>query len=439
VKILIISHYFPPENNMAMIATLRPLSWAKYWSKAGHEICVLTTAKRENQNLQLQLSQNIPGSVKIEGVKYLISRPEAKPVIETKNNKKSNSFRIYSFLRKILINSRQLIGAGYLFYGSDLWVLPAVKKSLEIYKEWKFDIIVSTFGPPASHVVAGILKQKLNIFWVADYRDLWSDQKFSSAKFPFSFIEKKIENFTIKDADILTTVSLPLADKLKKKIRKPVKVIANGFEEPENLKTTDELLLKTQKTQLVYTGNIYFKKQDITILFQSIELLIKTDVSVREKLEIIFYGWDIANLNKLVRQHCLESIVSIKGFVAREVAISAQRNADALIFLDWNDENEDGVLTGKIFEYMFSGAPILGIGASLNTAAGRLIKESETGVLLGTSVEAIANAIKRLIDGEELEYSPKKEILSQYTRETLANKMLKEIMDAYSTYKNINK
>ncbi len=434
MKILIISHYFPPENNMAMIATLRPLSWAKYWSRAGHEICILTTAKSENQNLQFQLSQNISGNVRIEGVKYILSRPEENPALKTKNNKQSNSFGIYPFLRKILINSRQLIGAGHLFYGSDFWILPAIKKSLKVYKEWKFDIIVSTFGPPASHVVAGILKQKFNIFWVADYRDLWSDQKFSSAKFPFSSIEKHIEYFTVKDADILTTVSLPLAEKLKKRFSKPVKVIANGFDEPEAIKTIDELLPKTQKIRLVYTGNIYFKKQDIRILFEAIALLAKNNISIREKLEILFYGWDIANLNELVRQYCLESIVSVKGFVAREVALSAQRNADALIFLDWNDKNEDGILTGKIFEYIFSGTPILGIGASLNTAAGRLIKESETGILLGASVEAIANAIKELLEGRKLEYLPNQEVLSQYTREMLANKMLKEILDAYTSH-----
>lgn len=42
MNILIVAHHFPPENAMA---SLRPYSWAKYWSKLGHRVCVLTTQK----------------------------------------------------------------------------------------------------------------------------------------------------------------------------------------------------------------------------------------------------------------------------------------------------------------------------------------------------------------------------------------------------------
>lgn len=430
MKILIIAHYFPPENNMAMMATLRPLSWAKYWSKAGHDVCVLTTAKTENQNLQSQLSSNISGSVRIEGVKYLLSRPEinTKPQVNTQNKR----FSLYPFLRKILINTRQFIGAGSLFYSSDLWIFPAIQKGLAIYQEWQFDVIVSTFGPPASHIVASALKKKLDVFWVADYRDLWQDHHFSRARFPFSFIEKNLENITMKSANMMTTVSLPLAEKLTKRFGKTVTTIANGFEYFSTSKMLPHECLERKKIKLIYTGNLYLQKQDIQLLFQAINLLTKQDSNIEEKLEISFYGWDTDNLNEIIQTYCLDSIIKIKGFVPRETAISLQRSADALIFLDWNDKNEHGILTGKLFEYMFSGTPILGIGASLETAAGRLIQESGTGILLGGSIEMIANTIKKLLDRETLEYSPRQEILQQYTREFLANKMLQEIIINYT-------
>ena len=432
MKILIIAHYFPSENNMAMMATLRPLSWAKSWSKAGHDICVLTTAKTENQNLQSQLSSNISGSVRIEGVKYLLSRPEinTKPQVNTQNKR----FSLYPFLRKILINTRQFIGAGSLFYSSDLWIFPAIKKGLAIYQEWQFDVIVSTFGPPASHIVASALKKKLNVFWVADYRDLWHDHHFSRARFPFSFIEKNLENTTVKNADVMTTVSLPLAEKLTKRFKKNIVTITNGFECSPINKTLSYVYSEIKKVQIAYTGNLYLQKQDIQLLFQAINLLVKQDANIQKNLEVLFYGWDTGNLNEIIKQYCLENVVSIKGFVPREVAISLQRNVDALIFLDWNDKNEHGILTGKLFEYMFSGTPILGIGASLETAAGRLIQESGTGVLLGRSIEAIANTIKKLLNGESLEYSPKAEVLQHYTREFLANKMLQEIIESYTNF-----
>jgi len=47
LKILIITHYFPPSNS---IASHRTYSWAKYWSKMGHDVTVLTTAKERREN-----------------------------------------------------------------------------------------------------------------------------------------------------------------------------------------------------------------------------------------------------------------------------------------------------------------------------------------------------------------------------------------------------
>ena len=54
MKILIVSTFFPPQNS---IASLRPYSWAKWWSRAGHDVTVLTTEKEEwANNLNLDCS-----------------------------------------------------------------------------------------------------------------------------------------------------------------------------------------------------------------------------------------------------------------------------------------------------------------------------------------------------------------------------------------------
>ena len=53
MRILIVTHYFPPEN---AIASLRPYSWAKYWTAIGHQVTVLTTQEAvSEQNLNLPL------------------------------------------------------------------------------------------------------------------------------------------------------------------------------------------------------------------------------------------------------------------------------------------------------------------------------------------------------------------------------------------------
>ena len=55
MRILIIAYYFPPETHATM-ASLRPYSWANYWSKMGHEVCIITN--RKNNHLKQRYFQN---------------------------------------------------------------------------------------------------------------------------------------------------------------------------------------------------------------------------------------------------------------------------------------------------------------------------------------------------------------------------------------------
>ncbi|MEK7698817.1 MAG: hypothetical protein AAB332_00285 [Planctomycetota bacterium] len=95
-----------------------------------------------------------------------------------------------------------------------MWIFPAISKSFEIYKQWPYDLVVSSYGPPASHIIGGVLKRRLLVFWVADYRDLWYGNYFYSGKWTFTYLEYLIENFFVKKADFITTVSDTLKDSL---------------------------------------------------------------------------------------------------------------------------------------------------------------------------------------------------------------------------------
>ena len=63
MKILIITHYFPPLNS---IASLRPYSWAKYWTKVGHDVTVLTTKKFPSDNLTMEMPYNGFQTIEVE-------------------------------------------------------------------------------------------------------------------------------------------------------------------------------------------------------------------------------------------------------------------------------------------------------------------------------------------------------------------------------------
>lgn len=413
MRILIVAYYFPPET-YAMMASLRPYSWAKYWDRSGHEICIVTTPKNRDE-----VEKNPWPNVHIEEVPLPargsknLSREQN--VSTEKKAKRGN-------LRERLIALQKNLGAGSLLYGSNLWIFNALQRAIELHRQQPFDIVVSTYSPPASPIVAGILKRKFDIFWVADYRDLWHDNAYTRAKFPFAWIENWLENYYVGKADLITTVSEPLAARLARRFRQPIRSIENGFD-LEDLPKERYPFPDDGKIRVAYTGSIYPGKQDPSPLFRAIQEL----GTEKNRLEILFYTFEADYLNTLISRYNLQGVIQINSFVNRNQCLQIQKTVDILLFLDWNDPTKEGILTGKIFEYMYSGVPVLAIGSDRETVASQLIQEAGIGVCLGNSPEAIADYLRDLLRGIRPDYNPDRNVLQRYTREKLATTLLEEI------------
>ncbi|MEL7354859.1 MAG: hypothetical protein AAFN38_25865 [Cyanobacteria bacterium J06560_5] len=426
MNILIVAHHFPPENAMA---SLRPYSWAKYWSALGHDVCVVTTQKESFDDPQTLLLHRddfqtieIPylpkkkdnGQSETDKLKAPTSQPTDNWVMQ---NIKLRSRR-----------AREFLGLGALLSIRSLWIMPAVKKISELHREKPFDFMVSTYGPPASHIVASIVKRNFDdLHWVADYRDLWNDDNLETRRWPFSAIEKRIEDVSVSRANLLSTVSEPLCEILRARLNKPVICVENGFDVSDLSARQDDFFPEDGKVRLVYTGKVHSGKRDPSPLLAAIQSLLEVGYVTAENLEVLFYSNDPGNLPELIHQFSVDSIVKLPGFVDRNTSLSIQCSADALIFLDWSDPSIDGILTGKIFEYMYAGRPILGIGSDETRSAGRLIHASGTGFCLGTSSDKIAQLIFTLVQGESLTYEPQSSVLNEFTRKGLSGKMLHNI------------
>lgn len=428
-KILIISYCFPPLN---VIASLRVYSWAKYWSRMGYEVCVLTAKKNHRDgSLDLPIGADVAASVRIEETPYKSFRK--KPFHQKKGNNPSPAKKRFSVMSTAKKCAKKILSVIRHFTGTDpysphLWVSPAVKKALEIHKQWPYDLVVSSYGPPASHIIGSILRKKLPVYWVADYRDLWYGNYFYSGKWPFTYLEYFIEHFFVKKADFITTVSDPLKDNLTFLFGNKVATIENGFDEEDSDKIeTTGIFPIDGKSRLVYTGRIYAEKQDYLQLLKALAILKSRGIPLLEKLEVIFYGFLLEPIQLMVAKYNLENIIIMHGFVDRKTALQAQRDADALIFFDWQDPTAKGMLTGKFFEYMFSGTPILNISNSCDTINSKLVEEAGIGINFIGSAEKLADVIETMLRGDKLPYHPSQEVLLRFTRRYLAEKMIKEI------------
>jgi hypothetical protein len=100
-----------------------------------------------------------------------------------------------------------------------------------------------------------------------------------------------------------------------------------------------------------------------------------------------------------------------------------QRDASALLLLDWYDPRH-GVLTGKVFEYLLSPAPIWVVGGAADSPAAELVRQAGRGLALGRGPERIRGAVRDVAAGKAESPEPNQEFIAGLTRTRQARRLL---------------
>lgn len=432
MRILIVTTFFPPQNS---IASHRPYSWAKYWSRAGHDVCVLTTPKNRLSSAPIVASQS--GFQVVERgygrvLDLIIQSYKSKQSTLVKSKPVSHGI-FKKAIRRIFKKIDDFrISRGIFHYRrfpdfSSYWAQNAIRWALE-QEPW--DIVISTYGPHTTLTVGNAIRKKNHTqLWIADFRDLWTDDHIFKGLALFRGYERWLERVYLKRADLITTVSDPLADVLSAKSGKKCLTIENGFEPADNLELPADNVFadRPQKVRMVYTGSIYRTTRDPSPLFEAIQSINESESHrhLLENLEVIFVGGNIETLAEMVSQYRVEPWVSLEGFVSRQSALMMQRDAHVLLFLESNANGIDGILTGKIFEYLSSGTTVWAIGNTVDSTPGQLVLSSGSGAVFGNDSSKIREALVSLLQTPVKGKSALNEgVLQRFTRERLAMKLL---------------
>jgi glycosyltransferase involved in cell wall biosynthesis len=418
MKILLVTPFFYPQN---VIAVSRVGQWTKYLSRLGHDVTVLTTKKYPFWPLDYKVE--LPANVKIVEVDYLPSI--VKKILGFSSPQKLNSVArdgpisaLNSFLGKIKSKIT------HYFDPHDLWIMPASKIGLALAEESKFDMIVSSYSPAAAHHVARNIKLKnSNSVWIADFRDLWAKNHLSSRGYLGKTIENIREKFCIQHADVLITISKPLAVVLQDSYpSKKVEVIANGYDPedyPELVMLNDKKFSPSSQVIISYTGMIYEGKRDPSPLLIAVNELIDSGEIKKDECIVNFYGPSKNVLHKIIHlgDFNRHKFINVFDQVGRKASIDIQKKSDILLLLEWSDVSSRGVLTGKLFEYLVSGRPILGVGVHPESEAGLLICKAQAG-LVSSDVDVIKKLLRQYIETRKFQsFQPSIKEIKRYSRD----------------------
>lgn len=425
MKILIITAFFPPQNS---IASLRPYTWAKYWARGGHRVTVLTPPKGEAlSGLALPLSGfttlevPIPGWARLRSSFGLSSGGAA---CNAQSGSATVKHGLKLRLRQLLANWQRRTGVALscrMPDPMDLWTAPAYRA----VSGSRWDLVVSTAGPYCVHRPAYELKrQGLAGKWIADWRDLWSDNHIYPGLWGLRGFEKWLERRWCAQADILTTVSEPLAETLRRNHGDKVVVVPNGFDPEDYPSQSSEASFPNDGcVRILYTGSLYPGSQDPSPLFKAIRDVRDSHGVGPDRLKVLFCG-NRANADDLAALEGVADFVEYLGLVPRNEALRMQRDANALLFLEFDHAGARGVVTGKIFEYLRAGPPILSIGTGHDSGVEGLLERTGCGLTCGTDTHRIKAFLLGLLNGDPWRVSRNQAEIDAYDRRRLAEAML---------------
>ncbi len=270
------------------------------------------------------------------------------------------------------------------------WKSPALKVAAALLAQKRFDAILSSSPFPTSHVVAARLKEQTGLPWAADFRDPWT----MNQNYPYSSLRKVVEmayeKTVMKKADALITVSPSCADKIASLHDRPVSVITNGFD-PDT--SADLPVALTQEFTITYTGTIYPQKQDPRKFLAALRRLIKRNHIDPKDICVRFFGKKDNWLRHEVHAHALTDIVEQHAVVPRCEAFSRQRESQLLLMFNWEDPEETGIYTLKLFDYLAAKRPVLATGGYRTSEVRNILETTKAG-RYATSTEEIEASLR---------------------------------------------
>ena len=365
-KVLIITYYWPPSGGAGV---QRWLKFVKYLQEFGWEPIVYTAENGEIPEIDDSLYKDIPKSVTVLKTPIWEPYKAYKALVGQKKNEKINAAFLNESKKKSPLNGLAIWIRGNFFIpdARKFWIKPSVKYLTHYLSENKVDAIISSGPPHSMHLIAKELKKKFpGIKWVADFRDPWTNIDFYGDLKLSGWADRKhkrLEKEVLSESDCVISIGRSLNDELMQIIGAQgedpkFKVVTNGYDEDDLVKTE---IIKDKKFSIAHIGTLV-KSRNPEGLWKVLKELIHENEAFKKELEIKLVGKLDISVKESIEKHGLSSYIRKIDYLPHDKVIEEQQRSKVNLLLVNQTQNAKGILTGKFFEYLSAGAPILAIG-----------------------------------------------------------------------------
>ncbi len=421
-KVLIITYYWPPS---AGAGVQRWLKFAKYLPQFGWEPIIYTPSNPEPPEIDTSLLNDVPDNLKI--IKKPVWEPYA--LYKRLTGKDKTGKITHGFLKEkanaSMFEHLSVWIRGNLFIPDArcFWIKPSVRYLTEYLSAQPVDAIVSTGPPHSMHLIALGVKKRLNIPWLADFRDPWTEIDYYH-KLKLTHLanrkHRRLEKAVLTSADSVLTIGDNLAQSLYRVSKRNITVISNGFD-PDDF---DFLPVRPEDSfTLTHIGSLNSDRNP-DALWRAIAKLCLEHEPINHNLRLRFVGKTDISLKESLSRFGLLNRAAFTPYLPHTEAIKIAASSAALLLLINRTPNHDVIVTGKVFEYLASGRPILCIGPE-NGESAKIIKQCQAGKVCEYDDEvSMVQAIKELFNNfENGKNNANQYSIEQYSRKNLTERL----------------
>ena len=430
-RVLIIAYYWPPAGGPGV---QRWLKFSKYLPENGWQPTLLVPDGAAYPVIDESLLNEVPEGINIERVP--IFEPYDLAIRFFQGRKKTERLGSISSEEKLSLGQKLMLWArGNLLIPDPrvLWRRRARKRGMQIWKKAEangkpFHALVTTGPPHSVHLIGLDLKRKLDMPWLADFRDLWREMDYLEDFLPTKRTKKrheKMERAVVNAADQVSVPTPGVAHSLTHQnptLESKFNLIHNGWDpgDMDQHDPSDRPRVTNPVRDTFHIGHFgsLFPTRNTPGLWTAIRQWNSQIPMGRKPVHLNIVGSINPNVRESIKSTLLESEWTDYGYIAHGESIEKMMTMDALLLIQNDNKTGQWAIPGKAFEYLATGLPI-GVVTPMPSDLGDLT--SEWG-LTTTHHQDVAGCL-RMLDTLFKPYAGNVEAALTYSRKTLTTKM----------------
>lgn len=380
--LLMLIPFFPPMGGGGVY---RPLSFVRYLPRHGWRVTVVAPPGDAFWIRDESLLARVPADCRVVRTRTLsgqwwLSRARRRAAPQKRSS------RGFAFARRLA--SALVLPDSYAG-----WRPFAVRAALEVAGSERVDALYSTSPPESTHLAAADVRRRTGLPWVADFRDPWMNLHLLEPPTALhARIHRRMEASVCARARVVVATRWHESMLRERYPRADVTRVSNGYdgEELEGLDGGPA----DGPMRIVHAGMLTQKRSAVAFL-EALAAWLARAPEARGAVRAEFLGPREDENERAVDRLGLGEVVRFRDTVSHAETLRIERAAHVLLLIKHANPRYDGLVPGKLYEYIGLRRPVLALAPP--GEARTLVESLRRGETAGPAdVEGIARALSAM-------------------------------------------